>query len=63
MIVVDVEASGTEPHKHSIVSVGALELEKPDRQFYGECKVWGRSYYGRGAGGKWLYQRANNRRI
>ncbi len=40
MIVVDVEASGTEPHKHSIVSVGALELEKPDRQFYGECRVW-----------------------
>ncbi|MDZ4226010.1 MAG: exonuclease domain-containing protein [Patescibacteria group bacterium] len=40
MIVVDVEASGTEPHKHSIVSVGALELERPERQFYQECRVW-----------------------
>ena len=34
MIVVDVEASGTDERGHSIVSVGALELEKPGRQFY-----------------------------
>jgi DNA polymerase III epsilon subunit-like protein len=40
MIVVDVEASGTEYHKHSIVSVGALELEKPERRFYEECRIW-----------------------
>ncbi|HEY4508197.1 MAG TPA: 3'-5' exoribonuclease [Candidatus Paceibacterota bacterium] len=40
MIVVDVESSGTEHHKHSIVSVGALELERPERRFYEECRVW-----------------------
>lgn len=40
MIVVDIETTGTEPSLHSIVSIGALELEKPENQFYGECKVW-----------------------
>lgn len=40
MIAVDVEASGTEYHKHSIVSIGALELQNPTRQFYGECRIW-----------------------
>ena len=40
MLVIDVEASGTESHKHSIVSVGALELENPTNRFYKECRVW-----------------------
>lgn len=40
MIVVDIEASGTEYHKHSIVSIGALEFEKPENRFYGECRIW-----------------------
>ena len=40
MLVVDVEASGTEAHKHSIVSVGALDLSNPQNRFYEECKVW-----------------------
>ncbi len=40
MVVVDVEASGTEYHLHSIVSVGAIELEHPNRQFYDECRIW-----------------------
>lgn len=40
MLVVDVEASGTEAHKHSIVSVGALELSKPHKRFYEECRIW-----------------------
>jgi DNA polymerase III epsilon subunit-like protein len=40
MIVVDVEASGTEPHKHSIVSVGAIDFDKPTRQLYEECHIW-----------------------
>src|SRR5262249_6171853 len=38
--VVDVEASGTEVHKHSIVSVGALDIANPANRFYGECRVW-----------------------
>jgi DNA polymerase III epsilon subunit-like protein len=40
MIVLDVEASGTESFKHSIVSLGALDLKNPDNRFYMECRVW-----------------------
>jgi DNA polymerase III epsilon subunit-like protein len=40
MLVVDVEASGTDPSKHSIVSVGALDLSNPTNRFYEECHVW-----------------------
>lgn len=40
MIAVDVEASGTDYQKHSIVSVGAVELENPENRFYGECRIW-----------------------
>lgn len=40
MIVIDVEGSGTEYHKHSILSIGALDLRNPNNQFYGECHVW-----------------------
>lgn len=40
MLVVDVEASGVEPHRHSIVSVGALDLSNPKYRFYEECRVW-----------------------
>lgn len=40
MIVIDIEASGVEYAKHSIVSIGALEFEHPEREFYGECRIW-----------------------
>jgi len=40
MIVLDVEASGTEAHKHSIVSVGALDIANPTNRFYMECRIW-----------------------
>lgn len=40
MLVVDVEASGTEPWKHSIVSLGALDLANPSYRFYEECRIW-----------------------
>lgn len=40
MLIVDVEASGTEYHKHSIVSIGALDFDNPDNRFYGECQIW-----------------------
>ena len=40
MIVVDVEASGTEAKKHSIVSIGALDIANPTNRFYMECRVW-----------------------
>ncbi len=40
MLAVDVEATGTEAHKHSILSVGAVDLSNPTRQFYEECRAW-----------------------
>ncbi len=40
MIVLDIEASGTEYDVHSIVSLGALELTNPTNRFYLECRVW-----------------------
>lgn len=40
MIVVDVETTGLDPKKYSIVSIGAVDFKNPDRQFYAECKVW-----------------------
>ena len=40
MIILDIEGSGTEYHKHSIVSLGALDLENPDNRFYEECRIW-----------------------
>ncbi|OGG80464.1 hypothetical protein A3A39_04160 [Candidatus Kaiserbacteria bacterium RIFCSPLOWO2_01_FULL_54_13] len=40
MLVIDVEASGTESHKHSIVSVGALDFSNPTKRFYEECRIW-----------------------
>ena len=40
MIAVDVEATGVEPHVHSILSVGAVDMSDPTRQFYEECRIW-----------------------
>jgi len=40
MIIVDVEASGTDYARHSIVSVGALDLLHPDNRLYEECRIW-----------------------
>lgn len=40
MIVLDIEASGTNYEQHSIVSIGALVLEDPTYQFYDECRMW-----------------------
>lgn len=40
MIVADIEATGLDPHRHSILSIGAVDFLDPDRQFYGECRMW-----------------------
>jgi DNA polymerase III epsilon subunit-like protein len=40
MIAVDVESSGLDPRRDSIVSVGAVDLDDPTNQFYDECRVW-----------------------
>lgn len=40
MIVLDIEATGTNYQKHSIISIGALDLKNPSNQFYDECRIW-----------------------
>ena len=40
MIVIDIEGSGVEYAKHSIVSIGALDFDNPTNRFYGECRIW-----------------------
>lgn len=40
MLILDIEASGTEYHKHSIVSLGALDFNNPNNRFYEECRIW-----------------------
>lgn len=40
MLVVDVESSGLDAKLHSILSVGAFDLAKPEHRFYMECTVW-----------------------
>jgi DNA polymerase III epsilon subunit-like protein len=40
MLVVDVESSGLVASVHSILSVGAFDIEKPEVRFYKECRVW-----------------------
>ena len=40
MLVVDIESSGMSPERDSILSIGALDIENPERRFYGECKIW-----------------------
>ncbi len=40
MIIIDIEATGTNAVKHSILSIGALDFDHTDRRFYGECYMW-----------------------
>jgi DNA polymerase III epsilon subunit-like protein len=40
MLILDIEASGTNYEKHSIVSIGAVDFNDPTRRFYEECKIW-----------------------
>jgi len=45
MIVIDIEASGTEYAKHSIVSIGALDFDNPTNRFYEECRIWDGAHF------------------
>ncbi len=49
MIVIDVEASGTNYEKHSMVSLGALDFDNPDNRFYMECRIWDGAHIDDGA--------------
>lgn len=38
MIVVDIETTGLDPKNHSILSIGAIDMNNPENKFYGECQ-------------------------
>ena len=40
MIAVDVEATGIDAERASVVSIGAVDLDEPTNQFYEECFIW-----------------------
>lgn len=40
MIVVDVETSGLDYKKCSLLSIGAVDFDSPSDQFYIECSAW-----------------------
>jgi len=40
MIVIDIEATGTDYEKHSILSLGALDFDSPQNRIYLECQAW-----------------------
>lgn len=40
MLILDVETTGTEASKHSLVSIGAVDFSNPSRIFYEECRIW-----------------------
>lgn len=40
MIVVDVESSGVDYAKNSVISVGAIDFAHPENQLYEECRIW-----------------------
>ncbi len=40
MIIFDIETSGTDPVKNSIVSIGAVDMKDPTAIFYEECRIW-----------------------
>ncbi|PSO45853.1 MAG: hypothetical protein BRC25_00495 [Parcubacteria group bacterium SW_6_46_9] len=39
MIVLDIEATGLDPDKHSVVSGGSVEFKQPENRFYLECQM------------------------
>ncbi|HCC05195.1 TPA: hypothetical protein DEP58_02715 [Patescibacteria group bacterium] len=40
MIALDIEATGVNHEKHSILSLGALDLDHPENRLYLECQAW-----------------------
>ncbi len=45
MIIIDIESSGTNYDKHSIVSIGALDFDHPEYRFYEECRIWDGAHF------------------
>jgi DNA polymerase III epsilon subunit-like protein len=40
MILIDIETSGTDSRKHSLASIGAIDMLNPERRFSQECQIF-----------------------
>lgn len=40
MIIIDIETTGLDPRKHSLLSIGAVNFNNPEETFYGECRIF-----------------------
>ncbi len=40
MLVIDIESTGLNSQKNSLLSIGAVDFDNPKRTFYGECRVF-----------------------
>jgi DNA polymerase III epsilon subunit-like protein len=40
MIIIDIEASGLDVDTYAMVSLGAVDFDNPERQFYAEPRMW-----------------------
>jgi DNA polymerase III epsilon subunit-like protein len=40
MIVLDIETTGIDPRRHSIVEVGAIDFDSPGNYFNERCQIW-----------------------
>lgn len=40
MIILDVETTGLNPEKNSLVSIAAINWDDPEDRFYEECRIW-----------------------
>ena len=49
MLILDIEGSCTNYEKHSIVSIGAIDMDDPTNRFYGECRIWDGAHIMEGA--------------
>ncbi len=40
MVIIDCEMTGLDPKKNSIISIGGIDIENPERRLYIECQAW-----------------------
>ncbi len=40
MVIIDCEMTGLDPKKNSIISIGGVDIENPERRLYIECRAW-----------------------